>query len=268
MMEEPGPVYSPQERAPRRPRLTYIILGVTIFVYLLQELTRLGILSNVFLAINEVVMGEELFRQLMLFGWGDDPLVLLGGKINPLIQIGQFWRFFTPALLHGSLLHIGFNMYALFAIGPTVETYFGKWRFLALYLLGAFGGTVLSFIMSPAVSIGASGAIFGMIGAETVFIFQNRQLLGQQARPMLMNSLFIIGLNFFLGLTSPGIDNWGHLGGLLAGVVFAWFGGPVMSWQQGIYTPRLVDTRPQMTAILSGVAVAVIFVGLATLGFQ
>jgi rhomboid protease GluP len=194
--------------------------------------------------------------------------VLLGGKINPLIREGQIWRFFTPALLHANLMHIGFNMYALFALGPGLEVYYGRWRFLTLYLLGAFGGTVLSFLMSPAVSIGASGAIFGLIAAQAVFVYLNRELLGPQAKALLTNVLFIIVLNLFLGLSIRGIDNWGHMGGLLAGLLFGWFAGPVMSWQPTGWNYQLADTRASHTVWVAAMVVAAVFIGLAVLGFR
>jgi rhomboid protease GluP len=203
----------------------------------------------------------------MRVGWGEDPLVMLGGKITPLILEGELWRFITPALLHSTLMHIGFNMYALFIIGSSVESYYGRQRYLALYLLGAFGGTVLSFLLSPAVSIGASGAVFGLIGAEAVFVFRNREILGDQAKGLLTNSAFIIMINLFLGLTNPRIDNWGHMGGLLAGAAFAWLGGPMLSWQYTMRGYELADSRSFRESAIAWLVVAASFGALVYLGF-
>ena len=105
-----------------RPTVTYGILGVTIFVYLLQ------------------LAGNYLL--------GQDLAALLGMKINSLIRAGQIWRLITPVFLHDStlpygLLHIGFNMYALVVFGAGLERYFGHWRFLLLYVLAGFTGNVL-----------------------------------------------------------------------------------------------------------------------------
>lgn len=186
------------------PLVTYTIIGVTIAFYVLQQLSR-------------IFFGYAPF--------GMDWLTYFGARINSAILAGQFWRLLTPALLHGSILHIGFNMYALLSFGTLLEPLMGHKRFLALYLLSALSGNVLSFLFSGGYSIGASTAVFGLVIAEGVFFYRNRQLLGHQARQAIGNIVFIVIVNLFLGL-SPGIDNWGHLGGLLGGLVFAWFAAP------------------------------------------
>jgi len=120
-----------------------------------------------------------------LYGYANDAaqmdwLELYGSKINELIRAGQVWRLLTPVLLHASIPHILFNMYALLVIGVGLERYFGHGRYLLLYVLGGFTGNVLSFLLSSGYSVGASTAIFGLIGAEGVFLYQNRKLLGAQ----------------------------------------------------------------------------------------
>ena len=156
------------------PRVTYTILGVTVAVYLLQLLT--------------------------LFIFGYDLPIALGAKVNDAIRAGQLWRFFTPVLLHstGSFvfglplpLHIGFNMYALFIFGVGLERRFGHGRFLLLYILSGFAGAVFSFLFTIAPSIGASGAIFGLIGAEAIFLYQNRRLFGAQFGRAINNIIFV-----------------------------------------------------------------------------
>ena len=198
------------------PRVTFGIIGLTIFVYLLQ-------------VVSQAVFGHDL-------------PVALGAKANEYIRAGELWRFFTPMLLHGSILHIGFNMYALYIFGVGLERRYGHGRFLVLYLLSGFSGSVISFLFSSAYSIGASGAIFGLIGAEGIFLYQNRELFGNQFKQAIGNVVFVVAINLFLGL-QPGIDNWGHIGGLLGGLMFAWFAGP--HWVlEGIYPSlRLVDRR-------------------------
>jgi rhomboid protease GluP len=221
------------------PRVTYTILGITVAVYLLQML-------------SQFVLGYDL-------------PVGLGAKANEAIRAGQLWRFFTPMLLHGSILHIGFNMYALMAFGGGLERRYGHGRFLMLYLLGGFAGTVFSFLFSSAYSIGASGAIFGLVAAEGIFLFQNRKLFGSQAKGALNNVLFVVAINLFLGL-QPGIDNWGHMGGLMGGLIFAWFAGP--HWEvQGI-SPNLqvVDLREPREIIVGVAVVTIIFGTLAAIG--
>lgn len=183
-----------------KPWVTYTLLGVTVLIYGLQYLST------------------------VLFNNNDIPYIL-GGKINELILQGQVWRLITPVFLHGSILHIAFNMYALFTIGPGLEQFFGRWRYLLLYFIGGYCGNVLSFLLSANPSIGASTAIFGLVSAEIVFIYRNRILFGSRARNMLINLGLVVVGNLLLGL-QPGIDNWGHLGGLIGGLLFAWFAGP------------------------------------------
>ena len=161
---------------------------------------------------------------------GTDIPAAWGVKANNLIMQGQVWRLFTPIFLHGSILHIGFNMYALFYIGPTLERFYGRQRFLALFLLSGFAGNVISFMFSPYPSLGSSTAIFGLLGAEGVLIYQNREIFGNVARRALSQVVIIAAVNLIIGLT-PGIDNWGHIGGLIGGTLFAWFGGPLLQKQ-------------------------------------
>jgi len=221
------------------PNVTYTIMGITIAVYLLQ-------------------MASDLILQT------DVPLAL-GAKANDLIRAGQIWRFLTPVLLHASVPHILFNMYALLSFGTSLERHFGHRRFLLLYGLSAFTGNVMSFLLSSGYSVGASTAIFGLVGAEGVLLYQNRRLLGNQFRRAIGNVAFIVGINLLLGL-SPGIDNWGHVGGLLGGLMFTWFAGP--RWEvEGIYPSLYLADRREPREILTGAAVVIlIFGGLAMLG--
>jgi rhomboid protease GluP len=271
----PSPETQPEAPAPQprmvqvkrnltQPRLTYIILGLTVLVYLLQEGTKAGILREQFIAFGNLLMGSELMNLLIQQSGSYDIPLLIGSKISPLIVDGQLWRLITPVLLHASLAHIGFNMYALYAIGPSVEAYYGRWRFLALYLLAGIGGNILSFWMTPGLSVGASTAMFGLVAAQGVFIYQNRALFGKQARGMLNNVIFIVIINLGLGLTG-GIDNWGHLGGLIAGAAFAWFAGPKLVIDFNRVEPELIDERSQTSVILAAVVVAFALAALTLL---
>ena len=221
------------------PRMTYTILGITVVVYLIQLLTQ--------------------------YALGYDLVVGLGAKSNAAIRAGQLWRFFTPLLLHGSILHIGFNMYALYIIGIGLERRFGHGRFLLLYILSGFAGSVFSFLLSSADSIGASGAIFGLIGAEGIFLYQNRKLLGDQVKRGINNVIFIVVLNLFLGL-SPGIDNWAHVGGLMGGLIFAWFAGPLWEVQGMAPNLHVEDQREPRDVIVGFTVVTIMFCTLAAIG--
>ena len=218
------------------PVVTYVILAVTVVIYLLQVGTN------------------------ALFGY--DLPAELGMKVNEYIMAGQIWRLITPMFLHGSILHIGFNMYALVIIGSGLERRFGHWRFLLLYGLGSFAGNVMSFLISPSPSLGASTAIFGLLGAEMVFFYQNRKLFGSGARRALQNVITVAAINLLIGL-SPGIDNWGHLGGLFGGLIFTWFGGPKLGLQGSSQVFDVVDEREIRDQILGASLVILLFGALA-----
>jgi rhomboid protease GluP len=225
-----------------QPVVTYTLLGITVLVFALQ------------------------FLSPYLFGVEDLPAVL-GMKVNSLIVGGQYWRLFTPMFLHSGILHIAFNMYALMIFGPGLERHYRHLRFLTLYVLAGFAGNVTSFLFSPANSLGSSTAIFGLLGAEAVFLYRNRELLGQGARRALTNILTVAGINLVIGL-SPGIDNWGHIGGLIGGTLFAWFGGPVLAVEGSEPNYHLVDQRPTWQVVLAAVLVGLGFAILAFLSIQ
>jgi rhomboid protease GluP len=186
----------------------------------------------------------------------------LGIKDNQLIMQGQFWRLFTPMFLHGSILHIGFNMYALYIFGPGLERHFGRFRYLLLYLISGFAGNVISFIFSPYDSLGSSTSIFGLLGAEAVFLYRNRRFFGGMARSALTQIVMIAGINLVIGL-SPGIDNWGHVGGLLGGVAFAWLAGPLLALEGIPPFASIHDEHGSRDLILGTLAVGAFFALLA-----
>jgi len=228
------------------PYVTYTIVGITILVYLLQR------------------------GSTYLFGYANaasqlDWLEAYGARINELIRAGQLWRFLTPMLLHASVPHILFNMYALVAFGAGLERNFGHWRFLGLYLLGGFAGNVLSFLLSNGYSVGASTAIFALVGAEGIFLYQNRRLFGNRFGRAIGNVIFVVAVNLLLGLT-PGIDNWGHVGGLLGGLIFAWFAGPIWEVQGMMPALHLADKREPRDVITGAAVVIVLFGALAVWG--
>ncbi len=226
----------PIVRVAFRPYVTYVLVGICVLVYLVQISTQSFL--------------------------GQDLPAMYGVKDNSLILQGQFWRLFTPIFLHGSILHIGFNMYALFYIGSMIERFYGRSRYLALFLISGFAGNVISFMFSSYQSLGSSTSIFGLLGAEGVLIYHNREIFGPIARRALSQVVIIAVVNLILGLTpGSGIDNWGHIGGLVGGTLFAWFGGPVLTPVQA--TPHAVmNTRTQREVIAAGMGVGALFVFL------
>lgn len=145
-------------------------------------------------------------------------LIQYGAKFNPLIIEGEWWRFFTPILLHIGFFHLFMNTLALYYLGPTIERIYGRMRFLFIYLVAGFSGSLASFLFTTSLSAGASGAIFGCFGALLYFGINYRSLF---FRTMGFNVLVVIAINLSLGFTIPGIDNAGHLGGLVGGFLAA-----------------------------------------------
>lgn len=228
------PLPSPTRR--KFPPLTLEIILITALVYVLQILST-------------TLIGSDL------------PYIYFG-KINELILQGQLWRLITPILLHGSLPHILSNMYALFIIGPSIERSYGPNRFLALYLLSGMFGNVFSFLFTLAPSLGASTSIFGLVAAQAVYVYRNRVFFGRAAQPMLMNLAIIIFINMAIGLL-PGIDYFGHLGGLIGGLIFAWMAGPLYELTMTPFGTTLVEKENHR--LERAVLLELIFIFMATL---
>ncbi|WP_187442727.1 rhomboid family intramembrane serine protease [Rossellomorea vietnamensis] len=145
-------------------------------------------------------------------------LIRYGAKYNPLIVEGEWWRFFTPIVIHIGFLHLLMNTFALYFLGMAVERIFGSSRFLFIYIFAGFTGTLASFVFTNSISAGASGAIFGCFGALLYFGTVHPKIF---FRTMGTNILLVIGINLALGFTLPGIDNAGHIGGLAGGALSA-----------------------------------------------
>ncbi|MCL7453964.1 MAG: rhomboid family intramembrane serine protease [Anaerolineae bacterium] len=193
---QPGPSRISYALPLHRPVVTWILLVAVGLMFLVETLTGGSTQTEV--------------------------LVRLGAKVTPLIAEGQYWRLFTAMFLHIGIVHLGFNGYALLAIGTELERLFDWPRFLAIYFLSGLFGNVASYAFSYNVAAGASGAIFGLIGALAAFFTLHRERLGAWGRARLGNIVFLIAINLFLGFTQAGIDNLAHLGGLVSGFGLGW----------------------------------------------
>lgn len=141
----------------------------------------------------------------------------MGAMVPGLVREGQYWRLFSSIALHADVFHLLFNAWALYLFGSIVEETFGTLRFAAVFLITGFVASATSFAFgSGAVSVGASGAVFGLLGAWVAYNWRRRNLA--MARGNLSTALLLIGLNVVWGFTVPGIDNAAHLGGLAAGL--------------------------------------------------
>jgi rhomboid protease GluP len=148
-------------------------------------------------------------------GFGDtNSLIAHGALYGPLVARGEYWRIVTSAFLHGGLMHIGLNMFALVQVGTYLETLVGSVRMLAIYTIALIGSGIAVFLFSPNdVTVGASGAIFGIFGALVAIGLR----LGPRGRGLITQTLPIVGLNLAFGFSMPNISNAGHIGGLASG---------------------------------------------------
>ena len=173
--------------------LTKSLIGANLAVYL----------------VGLVVGAGNLVGRFALF-----PAALFEGEVVG-VWAGDWYRLLSASFVHVQVWHIGFNMYALWVLGSLLEPVLGRWRFLALYVLSALGGSVasLAFLTPGTASYGASGAVFGLFGATLVVL----RRFGRDVTTVLV----ILGINVVLGFVVPGIDWRAHLGGLVTGLALS-----------------------------------------------
>ena len=136
---------------------------------------------------------------------------------GPSIRNGEYYRLLTGIFLHGNIVHLALNCYSLYIIGSQIESFLGKWKYIIIYLFSGLTGALLSITLNGAVpSIGASGAIFGLMGALLYFGYYYRVYLGNVVKTQILP---IIVLNLAIGFLSTGIDNFAHIGGLIGGII-------------------------------------------------
>lgn len=174
--------------SPKKPVVTYALILINVFMFL-------------FPLINGTT--EEFYNLFASYG--------------PFVKMGDYYRLISAAFMHANIAHLIFNMYALWIIGMQLESFIGKWRYLVVYLFSAISGSLLSVIVTPdAVSVGASGAIFGLLGALLYFGYHYRVYLGTVIKSQIIP---LIVINLLLGFMVPGIDNAAHIGGLIGGTL-------------------------------------------------
>jgi membrane associated rhomboid family serine protease len=171
--------------------MTKILLAGNILIYVITAAQGAGLNSP----------GGSLFDKWVLFG--------------PYVAQGDWWRLITSAFLHASLLHIAFNMYFLWFVGSAVETALGRGRFLAVYLISGLAGSAGALVFTPtSPTVGASGALFGILGVAVVLERQRNFVLGGSA-------LGLVVINLILSFSLSNISVGGHIGGLIGGVLCA-----------------------------------------------
>ncbi len=187
----------------KNPIITRILIAFNIMIYLYMVLT-----GN----------GQSFMAKFAVFG--------------PYIKFGQYYRLLTGAFIHANIFHLLFNCYALYIIGSQVESYLGKAKYTFIYLISAISSSLLSMLFAGGnyYSVGASGAIFGLMGALLYFGYYYRVYLGNVLKSQIIPLILI---NLIIGFVSPGIDNFGHIGGLIAGILSTYAVG--VKYKTGIF---------------------------------
>jgi|SRR5580658_2818520 rhomboid protease GluP len=177
-------------------------------------------LTQIIFGANLAVFLATAYASSTVMDFPGDVL-LWGANVGPYTLSGQWWRLFTYMFLHGGLMHIAFNMWCLWDLGALCESLYGRWTFGAVYLLTGIGAGLASVAWNPQVlSVGASGAIFGLAGALLASFYLGEFSLPKVALSGTLKSLaFFVGFNLFLGHWISGIDNACHVGGLITGLI-------------------------------------------------
>ena len=180
------------------------------------------LLSYILIAVNIII-----FALMYIIGKGSEDsetLINFGANIGVLTKNGEYYRLISCAFLHIGVIHLLCNMYSIYAIGPTIEYFFGKAKFLFIYFYSAITASlfVLIFQGDQVLTAGASGAIFGLLGALLYFGYTYRGYIGNK---MLSQALSVIALNLFIGFTMSGISNAAHIGGLVGGLAMSFMLG-------------------------------------------
>lgn len=203
----------------KKPIVTRILIGINIIVFILMYVIGNG--SN-----------------------NIDTLIKFGALQRDLVLSGDYYRLITAGFLHIGLIHLLLNMYALYIIGPQIESFYGRFKFIVIYLFSLLTGSLLSISFLSGIGAGASGAIFGLLGSLLYFGYHYRIYLGNVIKSQIIP---IIILNLLIGFSISGIDNAAHIGGLIGGV-FA-------SYAVGVkYKSDKID-------IINGIVISIIFLG-------
>ena len=229
--------------------------------------------------VTAVLLAVNVLMWLVLHftGGSEDSQNLLrfGAKYGPYIACGDWWRLITPMFLHIGFFHLLANSFGLFIFGGMVERIFGSVAFVAIYLVAGVLGNLFSYwadigiYHSTPIGAGASGAVFGIIGAFGSYLLLNRHVLGQMGRQAMMSVLFIVGINFVFGITLSGVDNMAHLGGLFGGALLALVIAPTQNAVMADFAPgrpmgyvHIETRRPGLPRLATTIAVAAIVLTL------
>jgi rhomboid protease GluP len=230
----PEPAAAPSSGIPlplAKPIATYVLLGIIGVVFVLESL-----------------LGSST---------SNATLAAFGAQVNLWVASGDYWRLLAAMFLHIGITHLFFNGWALFSLGREVEAFYGSRHFLLIYFISGLFGNMVSYVLGPpnVISAGASGAIFGLVGADIAFFLNNRKSLGRLSQQSLFNLAILVAINLVLGFTAPGINNYAHIGGLISGVALGLGMAPRYSAAWDGWAPKLINRTTVSLQILTIAAV-------------
>lgn len=188
------------------PTLTYMLIAINILIYLITAFV------------------SSYYYKSSIIEIDNRALVMLGAMVNILVEEGQYYRLFTCTFLHSSIIHLALNMYALNSLGSILEKILSKGKLLVIYILSAIFASYGSYLSTRSmhrvsISVGASGAIFGLLGALLVIAFLNRKIMG---KALLKSVTEVAVINIIIGFLIPNIDNVAHISGLISGIIITY----------------------------------------------
>ncbi|NTV89528.1 MAG: rhomboid family intramembrane serine protease [Clostridiales bacterium] len=182
--------------------------------YKIEFKVKVPVLTYSLIGINILVGALILLYSKMTGTAYSQLLIEFGAKVNTNILSGEYWRLLTPVFLHANAVHLLINCYSLYAVGTMVEKLFGRYRFMVVYFIAGIMGNIASFVFSANAGVGASGAIFGLLGTLLYFGLEKPVLFKAYFG---VNVITTIIINLGYGFSNSGIDNFAHIGGLAGG---------------------------------------------------
>ncbi|MEZ5066499.1 MAG: rhomboid family intramembrane serine protease [bacterium] len=215
-------------------------------------------------ATRAILAGIGVYWAMSLIAGGPADMAVLvafGGNFRPLVWAGEWWRLVVSMFLHAGWLHLLLNGYALFVLGRNVEAFYGPWKLLALFLGSGIAGSFASALLWNPLSVGASGGIFGLLGASLVFAFRWRSMLEKRVTWVMGTALLPwVVLNLVIGVVFPYIDMAAHVGGLAGGALLAL-----------VFSPDALDEArtgmvPAPPRLIASLSLALLVVSFAAAG--
>ena len=209
-------------------RVTSTIIYICIAMYILSALPSI---------LNGNIYDADSFT-----------LVRLGANLSTLVKSGEYFRLLTSIFLHGGIIHLFFNMYALYSIGNFIETYFGRSKYFIVFIITGIVGSLTSYLFTRGFSVGASGAVFGLLGLLLAQKLKRKVYYAEL--PIDTRSIVtIVVINLILGFTIPNVDNAAHIGGLISGTLLGLF---LNHENAGVQRPLLTKILLISTFVLIG----------------